>query len=603
MESACAVQEQQQQQQQGPCQQQASMQPMRACWAVPIFEPQVNPSTAVVGTVAGDAPPREVSPDAPAASLTPVAVPDGATDVAYKRYEAFYSLLYPFQRELCDACIGGNSIVYLPTGAGKTVIAAAVAAYYHAKQPERRVVFLVHRIPLISQQAGVLRRVEGMRVAEVCGDRKDASTWGDFMRKEWGAVLIIDALFFQWLKEDGDAAILRDVSVLFIDEIHHARKNSNYAKILQLCTNCATVGVAPRIIGLTASPGAAMGQDRLRDTVESLMKLSRCHMVCVQREVDDLVRRVTLPVSYLYQYEISEEERTLDAVVKLCPAVGRGCDSLGARRPNSSVFCLFRHFRMGSPQYVSRLREVVAHGKSNGNVIVEHIADVLVALNVGLLLLEEAGPCALYDRLRRSIGWYGWLNTAPPSQDVEVVYLHTEIGRAVRMMNHVMDTLLQCVGPDLLVPEATRMKMLYGALSDAFEHFAAVSGGSTQDAMADFRGIIFCNTKAATARIVEILEKNPMFASLQPRWFVGHSRSPIDDGDNVRYMGMTDSQAAATPVPIPPRRNKAAGGDVGLPRRGSTSQFAPSSCGTKASSPCSPSFKVAAVRAAKIHFS
>lgn len=45
------------------------------------------------------------------------------------------------------------------------------------------------------------------------------------------------------------------------------------------------------------------------------MKLSRCHMVCVQREVDDLVRRVTLPVSYLYQYEISEEERTLDAVV------------------------------------------------------------------------------------------------------------------------------------------------------------------------------------------------------------------------------------------------------------------------------------------------
>eukprot|EP01079_Euglenida_sp_SAG-EU17-18_P000062 gene62-10962_t len=71
--------------------------------------------------------------------------------------------LRAYKRRLADRCAGTNAIVRLPTGSGKTLIAAEVArrALLGAQRDEadtrRAVLFLVPTVLLVEQQALAIR--------------------------------------------------------------------------------------------------------------------------------------------------------------------------------------------------------------------------------------------------------------------------------------------------------------------------------------------------------------------------------------------------------------------------------------------------------------
>ena len=86
-----------------------------------------------------------------------------------------------YQLKLIRHAVQANSIVALPTGAGKTLIAASVLLYrimhmdscWRSKQTSTNgqlAVVVVPRIPLVNQQARYVRRVTGLRVKELHGD-------------------------------------------------------------------------------------------------------------------------------------------------------------------------------------------------------------------------------------------------------------------------------------------------------------------------------------------------------------------------------------------------------------------------------------------------
>jgi len=80
-----------------------------------------------------------------------------------------------YQRVICEYALLRNTLVCLPTGLGKTFIAAVVMYNYYRWFPDGKVVFMAPTKPLVNQQVEACHNIVGttmMPSTFVCG-RKD----------------------------------------------------------------------------------------------------------------------------------------------------------------------------------------------------------------------------------------------------------------------------------------------------------------------------------------------------------------------------------------------------------------------------------------------
>nr|KYP52008.1 Endoribonuclease Dicer isogeny 2a [Cajanus cajan] len=89
-----------------------------------------------------------------------------------------------YQLEALDKAIRENTIVYLETGSGKTLIAIMLLRSYahHLRKPSPFIaVFLVPQVVLVSQQAEAVKMHTNLKVGMYWGDMGvdywDAATW------------------------------------------------------------------------------------------------------------------------------------------------------------------------------------------------------------------------------------------------------------------------------------------------------------------------------------------------------------------------------------------------------------------------------------------
>jgi endoribonuclease Dicer len=66
--------------------------------------------------------------------------------------------LRDYQKTLFQKSQDRNSIVYLPTGLGKTRIAIASMFYYLSLTQKKKIVFLANTVQLVKQQADAIKR-------------------------------------------------------------------------------------------------------------------------------------------------------------------------------------------------------------------------------------------------------------------------------------------------------------------------------------------------------------------------------------------------------------------------------------------------------------
>jgi hypothetical protein len=176
-----------------------------------------------------------------------------------------------------------STIISLPTGKGKTLVAARAIDFFLEERPTQKVyafsavcmsalyqlphfpqvLFMVPTVPLVDQQAAYCRRhcllQPAIRVVELHGDKIDGwdqTAWNECLLAHQVVVATPEILRRAFV--DSAFVDASQFSLLILDECHHATGNSAYASIMRDAVwpkvqSAGSSAVAPRILGLTAS--------------------------------------------------------------------------------------------------------------------------------------------------------------------------------------------------------------------------------------------------------------------------------------------------------------------------------------------------------------
>jgi ERCC4-related helicase len=168
----------------------------------------------------------------------------------------------PFQIDFARIGIAEDLLVVLPTGLGKTAVAALVAAELLRRSPGK-VLFLAPTRPLVRQHADwFARALRPMRIARYTGTVAHPVRTGS-----WETADLVFATP-QLVANDlaGGRYDLKSVALIVFDEAHHAVGKYAYGSIAERFR--AERGVGARLLGLTASPGGK--DERIQEVVAAL---------------------------------------------------------------------------------------------------------------------------------------------------------------------------------------------------------------------------------------------------------------------------------------------------------------------------------------------
>lgn len=157
-----------------------------------------------------------------------------------------------YQERIAGTAMSGNTLVCLPTGLGKTNIAAMVAAYRLSKDADGKILFMAPTRPLVEQHMKSFERmlkVEQEKMAVVTGFNPPAERH-DIYRKA-------DIIFStpECIRNDIKSGVisLRDFILCIFDEAHRAVGDYAYPYVAKVYMSQSR---SPLILGLTASPGS-----------------------------------------------------------------------------------------------------------------------------------------------------------------------------------------------------------------------------------------------------------------------------------------------------------------------------------------------------------
>ncbi|KAF5903248.1 putative ATP-dependent RNA helicase DHX58, partial [Clarias magur] len=170
--------------------------------------------------------------------------------------------LRPYQQEVVQAALRReNSIIWLPTGGGKTRAAVYVVRKHIEMHPNAKVAVLVNKVHLVDQHFEKEFRPflgNSVKMVAISGESSEKDFFGYVVRDTslviCTAQILENALLNQ---EEGKHVELTDFTLLIIDECHHTHKEAVYNKIMARYVRKKIEGVRglPQILGLTASPG------------------------------------------------------------------------------------------------------------------------------------------------------------------------------------------------------------------------------------------------------------------------------------------------------------------------------------------------------------
>ena len=383
--------------------------------------------------------------------------------------------LRPYQERIVASVLGANTVVLLPTGTGKTLI--AVEAIARRSQPA---VLFVPTIPLVSQQAAAIRsQSPAARVDEYHGE---LSVPTDF------DVLVTTPKAFETAQGRGVSAFQwSQFGTVVFDEVHHVIRDHPYRN-LALKLRRSPAFADTRVIGLTASLTYAIGAAKINKTVQQLC--TELGIEKIEHADDDELRAGGYKGA----------GRGAVAELRLSDTDVPGVVPIDARKPHLMHQTFFGRVRRGDatqfslelvrtvsaleqaahehdPQFRSPLTSsslktwgVYAHSRTAVSPVYTVLEHWYEALRLIVTSWEEREDAALL-----------WLRMAPPSSYVDVP---AHVKKAVALYFEGKPT-------------------VFGKVERLFEVLMEKS------ASPDFRGIVFVQQRIMTHILQHAVEGNP----------------------------------------------------------------------------------------------
>lgn len=215
-----------------------------------------------------------------------------------------------YQLDVLQQAENRNTIAFLETGAGKTLIAVllirSLCSRLQMMNKKFLAVFLVPKVPLVYQQAEVIRDRTGYQVGHYCGemgqDFWDTRRWQhEFETKQvlvMTAQILLNILRHSIIK-------MESINLLILDECHHAVKKHPYSLVMSEFYHTTPKAKRPSVFGMTASPVNLKGVSSQVDCAIKIRNLETKldSIVCTIKDRKELEKHVPMPSETVVLYD------------------------------------------------------------------------------------------------------------------------------------------------------------------------------------------------------------------------------------------------------------------------------------------------------------
>ena len=228
-----------------------------------------------------------------------------------------------YQRELFRFAMRGNTLVYLPTGSGKTLIAAMVLSCMKRLNPKKLMVFLTDRIPLVYQQSDYIKsQVPDLRVEILAGDigrfPGDKSHWSATLKaiseNKIDVLVMTHQILLNLMADPYPVVRMSDISVLVFDEAHHCLGNHCYNQAMRDFYKVTNNTFKPLVLALTASPAGANTLEATKTRLNELLS-NLCATSCMPLYSTDLELYWNRPETRYHLVRLSTNQQCLQSLV------------------------------------------------------------------------------------------------------------------------------------------------------------------------------------------------------------------------------------------------------------------------------------------------
>ncbi|KPJ04293.1 Endoribonuclease Dicer [Papilio xuthus] len=214
-----------------------------------------------------------------------------------------------YQTQLEEIACRKNTIIYLPTGSGKTFIAISLIGRFKKSlsgewgNGAKRTFFLVNTVPLVQQQRKCIidlcpiKKV-GSYSSEDRVDYWNKKKWDEELSKNQVVVMtsqiLCDMLTHNYIN-------IRDINLLIFDECHHAIDNHPMRMVMKQFEACPKEE-QPRVVGLTAT--LLNANITLHKVEESLQQLETTFQATIAtvNELGEVLSYSTNPNELVVEY-------------------------------------------------------------------------------------------------------------------------------------------------------------------------------------------------------------------------------------------------------------------------------------------------------------
>ncbi|XP_069117221.1 LOW QUALITY PROTEIN: Fanconi anemia group M protein-like [Argopecten irradians] len=322
-------------------------------------------------------------------SFTQTVAPEGFDKFAGKTW--IYPTNYPvrdYQFNICQQALYKNTMVTLPTGLGKTFIAAVVMYNFYRWYPQGKVVFMAPTKPLVAQQIEACYNIMGIPqsdTAEMTGNMAPTERKRTWQEKR---------VFFltpQVLTNDlsrGTCPAVR-VRCLVVDEAHKALGNHAYCQVVRELIKYTENF---RILALSATPGSDIKavQQVLSNLLISHIELRTEESIDIKQfSHERKVEKIVIPLGD----ELTQVKKTYIQVMDVVVGRLKRQGVLYKRETTSfSKFLILKAreaFRQNPPQQLQRTQ----YGAVEGDLA------LAMSLYHGFELLQLHGQRSLFNYL------------------------------------------------------------------------------------------------------------------------------------------------------------------------------------------------------------